>query len=809
MGAARRDLQLRRLGAAAAGVAVVLGLLATIGWAFGVPRLHSLPVLGKTTGDAAVACVLLGVAVWLNVAGRWARPAAALAAVAAAIGLAALAERASGVSLAVDHLPAGARTGQMVLETAAATVLAGTAVAAWALRPRAVRWSQGAALGLGAVVLLALLGQLLGAGEGVIAAWLRPPSLQTTIGLLALAAALVLAQPRAGLLALLRRDSAGGVLGRRLAGPVIVLPALLAWASLDQDRRSVLGTDAAVALYAATLTLVFGWLFWEAARRLDRYDETLRLGESRWRAIFESDRVGVAIRDADARLLDCNERFAQILGRGRDALIGTRPDEILSAEQARIAMSGYIDAGQTGRGVRHEQVVTRPDGRDLQARVNIYPVLDRDGKLAYQVTMIEDVTDLRRMEQELAHTRRLESIARLAGGVAHELNNKLAVVLGFADLISGDLGPDDPLRESVEQIRLAAGHSASLTHDLLLFGRRQEIERRPVPASEISTSLLGILRPALGEGIELVVRDDSRGAEVLADRAQLEQVLVNLALNARDAMPDGGRLTITTSLSRATGDPGSRWVQVTVADTGVGMEREVRERVFEPFFTTKEFGQGSGLGLSTALGIVTQMGGSIEVESRPGAGTTVLVRLPELARGAAGAPDGPPAVRAGERPGAAPGEEPGADGRERQGADGGERPGADGGEPRSGRAQPAAGLRVLLVEDEDQVRRLVSVLLGDAGHSVVSVAGGLEALQMLGERAHEVDLLLTDLVLGDIHGDELALAARELRPGLPVVYMSGYGGRSPDGALPGAAVLAKPFTEHELDAALRRAVASR
>ncbi|MGH2914526.1 MAG: hybrid sensor histidine kinase/response regulator [Solirubrobacteraceae bacterium] len=763
----------------AAALVALIGLVVLAGWVIGIGRLESFtPALGKTTSDTAVGLLLLGVAGVLHSTGTRRRRTAVggIGALVAAIGALALIEYATGARLGIDRLlPHGvagagapADAGRMTVEAAVGLTFAGAALAAWSLRPSRSGLVELGALVLGVIALLALTRLALGrpgTSRGRLSEDLEPPSIQTAIAFALLACSMLLIDPRERLIGLSRRRGAGGVLLRRLVLAVIVLPALLAWAELEGQRQGAFEDVAGLALYATALTVVFGWLVWQSARTLDRYEQNLRLAERRWSAIFEADRSGVAIRGIDAQLLDCNMRFADIFGLEREQMIGTYPADIMTPQDAELAMASYPDAwGTGGSGLEVERAVTRRDGRKLRLRVNVFTVSSEDGEPLYQVVLTDDLTERRRLEEELAHTRRIESIGRLAGGVAHELNNKLAVILGFTDLVADELGPGHPQQSSLDEVRAAAEHSAALTHDLLSLGRRQAVERRPLNVSEVLASIARILRPALGEQVSLEVQDGSGGALVLADRTQLEQVLVNLALNARDAMPDGGQLTIRTAvLAPESAADRRRRVQIAVSDTGIGMDKAVRERIFEPFFTTKEFGSGAGLGLATALGIVVQGGGRIDVESAPGAGTTVLVELPEVlpAEAVAGGRDDTP------------------DGK--------------------------LALRVLLVEDEEQVRRLVGLLLHDAGYRVLSVSGGNEALQVLHEGATEIDVLLTDMVLTDIHGGELAQRARELRPGLPIVYMSGYE-HEPDAVPSADGILSKPFTEQQLAAALHDAL---
>ncbi|MGH2856570.1 MAG: hybrid sensor histidine kinase/response regulator [Solirubrobacteraceae bacterium] len=783
------DPQFRRAGSLAALTVALLGLIGLAGWVFGVRRLASFdPSLGQMKANTAICLVALGAAAGLHALrrGRW--PAAVMAVFACAVGVATFVEYATGARLGIDTLlfadptpvHSAAAPGRMGAETAVGFALAGAAIAGWTVRARHVLWIEAGGVVLAVVALLALIGYAFDAphvSSGFIGEDLAPVSLQTGVAFLLCSASLLLAHPHSGVVPLLRSRGAGGVLTRLLLLPAVALPVALGVLELIGDRRNLYPTAEGVALYATALIVLFGWLVWQSARTLDRYDETLRIDEQRWRAIFDTERIGVVIRDPDGQLLECNQRYAEIMGSTPGELAGTYPADIMSTEQAALAMATYPEAWERPRaGVDVERTLTLRDGREIRIRVTVFAVTDPDGRPRYQVLLVDDLTERRRMEEELAHTRRIESIGRLAGGVAHELNNKLAVILGFNDLIAQDLGPAHPVQESLREVRAAAEHSAALTHDLLSFGRQQLLDRRPLNVSEICASLVRILRPAVGQQIDLAVEDESGDALVLGDRAQIEQVLVNLALNARDAMPDGGRLTIRTSVTPSAGgaEAGPRRVLISVTDTGVGMDEEVRDRIFEPFFTTKEFGQGAGLGLATALGIVVQSGGTINVDSRPGHGTTVAVDLPEV--GADGAVGMAPGATAASTP-----------------------------------SETAAARQcVLVVEDEPQVRRLVGLLLEDAGHRVLSVADGSEALDAL-HRESAIDLLLTDMVLPDIHGGELARRARALRPELRIIYMSGYESRADtqDGAPPADGVLAKPFTEEQLTSAVQEALARR
>ena len=389
--------------------------------------------------------------------------------------------------------------------------------------------------------------------------------------------------------------------------------------------------------------------------------------------------------------------------------------------------------------------------------------------------LIVDVTEQRATERQFAQAQRLEAVGRRAGGVAHDFNDLLSVILAYAGFVSDELRESDPILRDVEEIQAAAERAAALTRQLLAFSRRQVLEPEVLGLNLVVGELEGMLRRLLGEDIDISVRLAPELGGVRADPGQLEHVLMNLAVNARDAMLRGGTLTLETATveldevsarERGEIEPG-RYVMLSVSDTGGGMDAATRERIFEPFFTTKEPGKGTGLGLATVHGIVRQSGGSVRVLSEPGRGTTFEVCLPRV--------DEPVVVPL----------------------------------SRSSSVPATGGETVLLVEDEDAVRRLTVRILGGAGYRVLAAANGGEALLLCERHGAEVDLLLTDVVMPLMSGPELRDRLASLAPGLRTLFMSGYTddaiGRH--GALePGARLLAKPFTAAELTRRVREAL---
>ncbi|MGE5647289.1 MAG: ATP-binding protein [Acidobacteriota bacterium] len=374
---------------------------------------------------------------------------------------------------------------------------------------------------------------------------------------------------------------------------------------------------------------------------------------------------------------------------------------------------------------------------------------------------------LRQAEDHLRQAERLESVGRLAGGIAHDFNNLLTAILGYGELILARMDEDDPLCESVVEIRKAAERGALLIRQLLAFSRRQAARTSAVDLNEVIREGFEMLKRVVGEDVRFELRLEEGLAPINADRSQIQQVVLNLAVNARDAMPHGGVLTVET---RGEKDPsGAEMVVLRFADTGTGMDEDTRIRIFEPFFTTKEVGKGTGLGLSTVHGIVKQAGGTITVDTRPGEGTTFEIRLPRAAAAAAPAREKPEsAVR-------------------------------------------ARGETILLVEDDELVHRLLRQLLARMEYRVLDSTSPLQALEIGEKHQGPIDLLLTDVVMPQMNGPELAQRLQAARPQMKTLFMSGY---SSDAILqhnkldPRAFFIGKPFTHEQLSKAIRAALDS-
>ncbi len=410
-----------------------------------------------------------------------------------------------------------------------------------------------------------------------------------------------------------------------------------------------------------------------------------------------------------------------------------------------------------------EHRIVRRDGSVRVVQSIMEPQRDASGRTTRLIGSMQDITERRFLEERLREAQKLEAIGRLAGGVAHDFNNLLTVILGYGETLLGGLPADDPRRAGAEQIRQAALRAAALTQQLLAFGRRQVLEPRVLDLNAVILEMREILQRLMGEKIEVRVSPGAANGLVEADRGQVEQAILNLALNARDAMPDGGRLSLATGDGEARpAEPGGQrpgWLTLTVGDTGRGMSAEVQAHVFEPFFTTKDVGEGAGLGLATVYGIVTQSGGSIEVASAPGQGTTFRILLPT----AGGAPAGEPELPAPDEPG---GDE-----------------------------------TILVVEDESAVRSLMGELLRHRGYRVLEAVGGEEALRLSREQEGPLHLLIADVVMPEMDGPDLAKLLSRDRPDLRVLFISGYSEHATAGCF-----LAKPFTSEALIRTVRQAL---
>ncbi len=518
-------------------------------------------------------------------------------------------------------------------------------------------------------------------------------------------------------------------------------------------------------------------------------DEAVRSAAAFQRSVMDSMAEGLVIVGPDGRVASANARAAVLLGHEADGLAGHTVGVAWGSRDGDGRAYGpgegpSMTALRTGRSSRDVEISSqRPDGTRVWLRVNTEPLRDRDGVVVASVSTFSDITAEREMREQLRRAQRLEAVGQLAGGVAHDFNNLLAAIRGYADLALAALPTASPGRSDIEQAIRAADRAAVLTRQLLQFSRREVLAPRPVDPGEVIDGLIPMLRQLVGEHIELVASRDPRAGVVLADPGQLEQVIVNLVVNARDAMPSGGRIDVTIRRAEPTeaSAPDAQLskrpaIRITVADTGHGIDPDALPHIFEPFFTTKEGGRGSGMGLATVYGIVGASGGTVSVDSSPGHGTTFTVDLPIMDEPAAEAEESAPASN-------------------RLG--------------RVVRETTAAQGAVLLVEDDVAVRAVLARLLGRLGWMVAEQPSGTAAAAAAaaGDIA-QPDLLVTDVRMPGIQGPDLARRLREAWPNLPVLFITGLADEV--GAdEPWVHVLTKPFTAAQLSAAIEAVLSSR
>jgi two-component system, cell cycle sensor histidine kinase and response regulator CckA len=465
--------------------------------------------------------------------------------------------------------------------------------------------------------------------------------------------------------------------------------------------------------------------------------------------------------------------YERVLGYSTEELQKTSAFEQIHPDDRAKVMEAAEEAKRTGHGRSVEYRIRHKYGNWITLESTASVVRDGQGKIEKLVIVNRDITERKQLEEQLRLSQKIEAIGRLSGGIAHDFNNLLGVIIGYTEALQKRLKPDDPSREAIDEIQRAGKRAASLTQQLLAFSRKQVLAPSILDMNEIAREAEKMLGRLIGEHIQLLlVLADSLG-QVKADRTQIEQVILNLAVNARDAMPQGGKLTIeTANVEWREADPArprylapGSYVELKVTDTGGGMSPEVQAHIFEPFFTTKEKGKGTGLGLATVYGVIKQSGGYILVQSEVGKGTAFEVYLPRVAA----APENTNVQR-----------------------------------PSAKKFEKRHAV-VLLVEDESSLRTLTRNVLQAEGCTVLEAADAVQALDIAKRTEGTIDLLLTDVIMPGMSGCALAASLSSARPGMRVLYMSGYtdGELTTQGVLnPGTSILHKPFTHEEL---LRRA----
>lgn len=571
--------------------------------------------------------------------------------------------------------------------------------------------------------------------------------------------------------ALLLRSFLPAVAVALLVADVVTMPLLSRYSAA---LASAVGDGVSVLL----AMLVIYRLAPAVGSRVARWEQALRESEERFRLLSDAAFEGVAITEQEV-LADCNDDLARMLGYAREELIGKPLTQLVAPEHVTLV----LERQRTDSRERYEIRMRRKDG-------STFPAETQGRTMPYhgrhvRVVAIRDVTEHHRLAEQVRQTQRMEAIGQFAGGIAHDFNNLLTAVLASGSLLEEALPPGSPLLDDVRTIRGAARRGADLSHKLLAYGRRQPLELRPLCVWRATETLVQLARRMVPENIDIVLQPGPDDATVRADAGALDQILLNCITNARDAMPDGGKIVIT--VDRATLDDAHRrahgwgrpgpYVTIAVTDTGIGMDAETRRHAFEPFFTTKPVGQSSGLGLAMVYGLIKQHAGFVSLESEPGRGTTVRLYVPRDAGG-----------RGGSR------------GREGRAT------------PPHGAVSTRGGHETILVVEDDQDVRLATVrVLQKFGYHVLTANDGADALALLAAGTQRPDLILSDVVMPRMSGPQLLARLRAAGSEPKLLFASGYNSRdaSEQAQLePGIRVLGKPWTVAELLEAVREALDS-
>jgi two-component system cell cycle sensor histidine kinase/response regulator CckA len=609
----------------------------------------------------------------------------------------------------------------------------------------------------------------------------------------------------------------GSQVFRRLLPAAVTIPIALAWLTLQGEMGGLFGGEFGGAAAALATVLVLGILIWWNAKTLNRHesmlqqaqqelkrergdletrvqertgallaanraleqemiehlkaDQALEASERKYRSLVENSPYGIYQSTSDGRLLYANPAFARMLGHAAGfERAGFGLAHLYVDSQTQSSLLPELMRQRSFRGVevrwQHangSSIMVKLSGRIVQDDASLGPV--------FEVTA-EDITEYRVLEEQFLQVQKMEAVGRLAAGISHDFNNILGVIIGQIELLNDSLSEGHPAKTNVNRVRQAARRAVILIRQLLTFSRQETIQPRVLDLNGAVENVAELIRPMIGEDVELRVSLDERLDKIKADSAQIDQIVMNLAVNARDAMQQGGIITLRTAnvtLDRAyqathhTIPPGS-YVMLSVSDTGAGMDSQTQARVFEPFFTTKAPGKGTGLGLSTVYGIVAKSGGHIWVYSEPGHGTTFKIYFPRV---------------------------------------------ADTAEPSSQEtnAESLTGSEtILLVEDDEAVRLTTTAILEGAGYRVLTAGSALVAIELARMRDTRIDLVLTDVVMPLMSGAEMLPLLRAFRPGLKAIFMSGYAGEhiAARGLNLGDVLLEKPFSKNDLLQQIRK-----
>jgi len=770
-------------------ITAAVGVVVLAGWAFDVSILRRVhPSFASMKANAAIACVLAGTALLMH---RTQNARRALSGGVSLIGTLTLVEYLPGVDLGIDELlfsdeEISLAPGRMSPATAANFVLIGFALMTFDTKLRRELYpAEWLALAAGALAMIALLGNLYGVPALYTIGEYEEVALHPAVTLVICCGSILFAAPARGLMRVVSQEGPAGSLARRLLPAAILVPSITGGLLYGGERLGFYDVEHETALFAASSIFAFSGVVWWTASALSRVDVARRAAEHAVRereedlattldsigdAVIATDEAGlvtrmnpVAERLTGWPIADARERHLDEIFR----IVSEATGEQVESPVARVLRDGVVV------GLANHTALISRHGETRAIADSGAPIRD-GGTLRGVVLVFRDITDerrersereraeqaLRSAEQQLRHSQKMEAVGRLAGGIAHDFNNLLTVIISYGTMLVRRLPADDPRAKDIGEMVRAGHRAAELTRQLLAFSRRQVLQPSVVDLAQVVAGMSNMIRRTIGEDVELALVTPAPVDPVYVDPGQIEQVILNLVVNARDAMPRGGRITIETGV----GIEPDRYVRMTVRDTGEGMDEETLSHIFEPFFTTKEAGKGTGLGLSTVMGIVEQSGGKIFVESAVGKGTAFEIYLP---RHAAPLPD--------ERA------------------------------PQTARPALRGTETILIAEDDDQVRDLVCTILRTHGYTVLEATNAGDALLICEQHDGPIELLLTDVVMPRMSGRQLAERLAPIRPAMRVLFMSGYTG---DAMVPPLPFIQKPLEPDALLLKVREVLSS-
>jgi two-component system, cell cycle sensor histidine kinase and response regulator CckA len=769
---------------------VGLGTSVLIGWIANIPLLMAI-LPGRITmkPNTAIGFICSGLALLCLGTGGNSRArrlgAIVFSAIVVTIGLLTSLEYLFHFNLRIDELFFRDLTqyqfpGRMAHIAALNFCLAGLSVLLLSISRKYAAWSQVLALLTGLSALLAIIGYIYGVPLLYGSIQYTSMALHTGVGFLVLAGGILHCQPTVGIMSIVSNSYAGGWLSRRLIPVAVLAPVVLGAicahsGPLLKDARLGLASLVVglIALFVVLIWVLAFHLNYSEARTLS-VTEVLNKTETSYRNMFEEAIIGIFQTTPDGKLLNANPAMSRMFGYQSEA-------EMLASTNGRVSPllvdpkrhREFTELMEQQDVVRNFEIQAyRKDGSTMWISANAKAVT-QDGKTVRYDGTLEDVTERKSLENQLRQSQKMEAIGRLAGGVAHDFNNALGVIVGYSALLKERLATDATAFRYAEEVGKAGERAAVLTRQLLAFSRKQVTQPAVIDLNSVITETEKMLRRLIGEDVEVTIVRGKDLGRVRADLGQIDQILMNLAVNARDAMPQGGSLIIETANAEldetnlgqyAYAKPGS-YVMLSVSDTGCGMSKETQAHIFEPFFTTKAPGQGTGLGLSMVYGIVKQSEGYIWVYSEPGAGARFKIYLPRIEASAQGKAKADDSVL------------------------------------------PRGSETILLVEDDEAMRKLTCNCLESSGYTVLAVSNGEAAIKAVNQYQDPIHLLLTDVVMRGINGRQLAESLVISRPGVRVLYISGYTADviAQRGILePDVVLLEKPFTREALLRKVRR-----